>query len=373
MTMNGYRPWNSSRASRGRSISRSIHQWVRTSTEEGDHPSIRKGPREQFHLTKTSWKRQDKSMDREVDAPAVFQPSKSSVGPISHAGEHSLKRSTQPVTIIAITSTKNNNLKTDQIPLRKVGTHKLIQEKDSSRFYPQSKSDVLPNQEAVLKERMLQRKARQKVILADHIAISNIDKQHSTLTSPSGTVSSAAQTLMKVPETMKRRGPNKLVTNLQHSNDQKNIRLRSSKQKGPIAKRVKLNPTTIDGSLDASDKLTDFAYRHTLTASKTCARMGLVRVHHDAETTPVCPTFMRGILCTKANCTKRHDVPLSATTPICSFFQHQGQCNKGSECPFRHIKVNSQAVICPSFSLLGFCEDEECKMKHFRQDKKSCK
>lgn len=373
--MKGYRPGSSCRASRSRSIRRSAHQWVRTATEEEDNLSIRKSPNPQFQLTKTSWKRQDDSIDCKLDDIAVFQPSKSSVGPMSHAGEDLQTRSTQTIPIIATTSTKNNNLKTAQIPLRKIGIHKLVQGNDPSRLNTQYKSHVLPNQEAVVKERILRRKTRQMVTLVDHIATSNTVKQDSTLTFLSGPLSLAAQPMVKVLETMKRRGPNKLVTKLQHSDDQQSLRSQFLKQKGPVAKRVKLNPTCYDGSLDTSDKLTDFAYRHTVTAaSKTSISMGLVRVHHDAETTPICPTFMRGILCTKANCMKRHDVPLSAATPVCSFFQHQGQCNKGIDCPFRHIKVNPQAMTCPSFSLLGFCEDEKCKMKHFRQDKKGvCK
>mmetsp|Transcript_26697 Transcript_26697/g.37628 ORF Transcript_26697/g.37628 Transcript_26697/m.37628 type:complete len:596 (+) Transcript_26697:472-2259(+) len=142
-------------------------------------------------------------------------------------------------------------------------------------------------------------------------------------------------------------------------------------------------------------KLTEFAYRETSkikgkrqshpnapaapeTGTKwirgrgTCStgvqnknrNMGLVRVVPDPTTTPVCSTFLRGIECIDETCSKRHDIPKEAATPICAFFQRKGQCLKGDACPFRHVKMNSHAEICPNFSILGFCQDKDCKMKH---------
>jgi hypothetical protein len=121
-----------------------------------------------------------------------------------------------------------------------------------------------------------------------------------------------------------------------------------------------------------TEKLTDFAYRET--ARKRQGRyhgqqrnMGLVRVQPNVKRTPICPTFLRGVECTDKYCRKRHDVPKEFAIPICSFFQRRGQCLKGDECVFRHVKVNPRAMVCPSFSLLGFCDDESCSMKHMRE------
>lgn len=133
-----------------------------------------------------------------------------------------------------------------------------------------------------------------------------------------------------------------------------------------------------------SEKLTDFAYRQTsrvvqrgqknpregsTRAAKSGPRnMGLVRVQPNEKKTPVCPVFLRGVECTDKYCRKRHDVPKEFAMPVCSFFQRQGQCLKGDECMFRHVKVNPRATVCPSFALLGFCEDEDCVMKHVREN-----
>jgi len=103
--------------------------------------------------------------------------------------------------------------------------------------------------------------------------------------------------------------------------------------------------------------------------NRTVARpkaMGLIRVQPNEKTTPICPTFLRGVECQNQYCQKRHDVPRDCAMPVCSFFQRHGQCLKGDDCVFRHVKVNARAVVCPSFSLLGFCEDNECTMQHTR-------
>lgn len=141
-----------------------------------------------------------------------------------------------------------------------------------------------------------------------------------------------------------------------------------------------------------TEKLSDFAYRETnkvkqYIGNKTWAAngtttthrssgttnpassrpksrsMGLVRVKSDK--TPVCPTFLKGLDCFDAHCTKRHDIPREFAMPICSFFQRHGQCLK-EDCKFRHIKVNPRATVCPTFELLGYCEDPACVMKHVR-------
>eukprot|EP00531_Pseudo-nitzschia_arenysensis_P007063 CAMPEP_0116134116 /NCGR_PEP_ID=MMETSP0329-20121206/10476_1 /TAXON_ID=697910 /ORGANISM="Pseudo-nitzschia arenysensis, Strain B593" /LENGTH=453 /DNA_ID=CAMNT_0003628809 /DNA_START=75 /DNA_END=1436 /DNA_ORIENTATION=+ len=94
--------------------------------------------------------------------------------------------------------------------------------------------------------------------------------------------------------------------------------------------------------------------------------MGLVRVHPNEKTTPICPTFLRGLHCQNEFCRKRHDIPKEYAMPVCSFFQRHGQCLKGDSCVFRHIKLNAKALVCPSFAMLGFCEDEQCPMQHIR-------
>eukprot|EP00537_Pseudo-nitzschia_pungens_P007314 CAMPEP_0172371038 /NCGR_PEP_ID=MMETSP1060-20121228/40833_1 /TAXON_ID=37318 /ORGANISM="Pseudo-nitzschia pungens, Strain cf. cingulata" /LENGTH=509 /DNA_ID=CAMNT_0013096533 /DNA_START=106 /DNA_END=1635 /DNA_ORIENTATION=+ len=99
--------------------------------------------------------------------------------------------------------------------------------------------------------------------------------------------------------------------------------------------------------------------------------MGLVRVHPN-EQTPICPTFLRGIQCQDMYCRKRHDIPKEYAMPVCSFFQRHGQCLRGESCVFRHVKVNPRAVVCPSFVFLGFCEDNQCKMKHVRVATGTC-
>jgi hypothetical protein len=146
-----------------------------------------------------------------------------------------------------------------------------------------------------------------------------------------------------------------------------------------------------------TEKLTDFAYHQTSRVVRrqqqgqnrkwTLAaeggapnntkppggprNMGLVRVAPNAKVTPICPAFLRGVECQDKYCRKRHDVPKEFAMPICSFFQRRGQCLKQQgECIFRHVKVNPRALVCPSFSLLGFCEDQECAMKHVREGKK---
>jgi hypothetical protein len=141
---------------------------------------------------------------------------------------------------------------------------------------------------------------------------------------------------------------------------------------------------------EASEKLTDFAYRETRKVKQHGSKnkkwangavitsqqpaggprsMGLVRVKQDESKTPVCTTFWRGLTCTDKYCSKRHDVPKEFAMPICSFFQRHGQCLK-EDCTFRHVKVNPRATICPSFALLGFCEDPDCLMKHMREPSK---
>lgn len=184
---------------------------------------------------------------------------------------------------------------------------------------------------------------------------------------------------------------------LMYSSRQRRRHHHTSSNPPPAAKRVKLtdassesvgDSTAITGASTTEKQMTDFAYRetskvtthrgNTLTLHQgqpvagpprggRCRRnMGLVRVSFDEAKTPICPTFMQGVACTNEACTKRHDVPKEAATPICSYFQRQGQCAKGADCPFRHIKVNPRAVVCPSFGLLGFCQNEDCLMKHVR-------
>ena len=153
---------------------------------------------------------------------------------------------------------------------------------------------------------------------------------------------------------------------------------------GPVIKRIRLNNEndlpkvgqTSDNDLEhscskANKGLTDFAYRetssHASTKSNSNLNMGLVRVKPDESKTPICKMFARGIPCTNVFCTKRHDVPVEAAMPLCSYFQRHGQCLRIDTCPFRHIKVNPRATDCPSFTLLGFCEDPNCVMKHIRK------
>jgi len=178
-------------------------------------------------------------------------------------------------------------------------------------------------------------------------------------------------------QAMKAKGRNKLVSGsrleeeerLKEALKRKRIESKRGRAKGP-AKRVKLdssnmNPTGDDIANEQyqhqDEKLTDFAYQQTSKSNRRWKNMGLVRVA-GAEDAPICPTFARGLPCTNPKCQKRHDVAREA--PICSFFQRNGQCLKRDTCPFRHIKVNPHAMICSSYSLLGYCEDDNCQMKH---------
>lgn len=97
--------------------------------------------------------------------------------------------------------------------------------------------------------------------------------------------------------------------------------------------------------------------------------MGLVRIQPNEKTTPICPTFLRGLHCQNEFCRKRHDIPKEHAMPVCSFFQRHGQCLRGDACVFRHVKVNPKALVCPSFAILGFCEDEKCTMQHIHGPK----
>jgi hypothetical protein len=136
----------------------------------------------------------------------------------------------------------------------------------------------------------------------------------------------------------------------------------------------------IESSVITKTVLTDFVYRETSKKKKggrnqkceleklETRNMGLVRMKPEDASVPICPTFLRGISCINERCTKRHDIPLEAATPLCSYFQRNGQCLKREKCPFRHVKVNIGATVCPSFSLLGYCEDKNCLMKHVRQN-----
>jgi hypothetical protein len=180
-------------------------------------------------------------------------------------------------------------------------------------------------------------------------------------------------------QAMKAKGRNKLVsesrleqeTRLKETLKRKRLESKRGRAKGP-AKRVKLDNTDSVGNEDGGDdqqqrrdeKLTDFAYQQTSSNNRRRPNMGLVRVA-GAEDAPICPTFARGLPCTKPKCRKRHDVAREA--PICSFFQRNGQCLKRDTCPFQHIKVNPHAMICSSYSLLGYCEDDDCQMKHVRR------
>lgn len=171
---------------------------------------------------------------------------------------------------------------------------------------------------------------------------------------------------------------------------------------GRGVKRIRLNPSEEEGAHESAgndqegseaegeepekaapvEKYTEFAYRQSSSVSQRGRgrgrsgrgrggrNMGLVRVEPDAATTRMCPTYLRGEPCTNPKCSKRHDVPKEAAVPICSFFQRNGMCNKGDACQFRHIKVNPHATVCPSFSLLGFCDNKDCVMKHVRAPKK---
>jgi hypothetical protein len=176
---------------------------------------------------------------------------------------------------------------------------------------------------------------------------------------------------------------------LQNQNCKRQV---SSTATGPTIKRVKIG--SIEGTLKnktrgmdpptdeetgkepKSDVLTDFAYRETApsrpkggrferdTGAPVGKNMGLVRVNPEESKTPICPVFLRGERCEDERCRKRHDVPRESAMPVCSFFQRHGQCLKGVDCPFRHVKVNPLAMLCPSFNVQGFCDDDQCSMKH---------
>ena len=130
--------------------------------------------------------------------------------------------------------------------------------------------------------------------------------------------------------------------------------------------------------------LTDFCYQDTGRGGRGTGRgrgrgirggrggrsvargnIGLVRVKTaDPSSTPICPTFRRGMPCNNPKCKLRHDVSTEASRPICVFFQRNGMCSKGDECSFRHVKISWDAEICPTFQKMGYCEDANCLLKH---------
>ena len=166
----------------------------------------------------------------------------------------------------------------------------------------------------------------------------------------------------------------------------------------PLAQRIKL-PNQGDKDRDSGqdseatadirsgikhEKLSDFAYRETgrlvkqghqnltwkagdssiQTERQSCVgprKMSLIRAKQ--ANAPICPFYARGTDCTDQFCRKRHDVPLEAAVPVCSYFQRNGQCFK-DECKFRHVKTRS--IVCPTFTLLGYCDNSDCTMKHSR-------
>ena len=150
--------------------------------------------------------------------------------------------------------------------------------------------------------------------------------------------------------------------------------------------------TQSDEQKPAEKTLTDFCYQDTgrgIGAGRTRGRgrgrghpagrggrvkaggnMGLVRVKPtNPSSTPICPTFRRGLPCNNPKCTLRHDVSTEASRPICVFFQRMGMCSK-DDCPFRHVKVRWDAEICPAFQRAGYCEDPDCTLRHVVAKKK---
>lgn len=160
-------------------------------------------------------------------------------------------------------------------------------------------------------------------------------------------------TSSKPPKSLKRKGSHKLVARTpndtihQHKQTKRGIQGKAQEHQH-AAKRIKVQR-------DEEEMLTDFAYKVKPNR--------LVRVQN--ENTPICQTFLRGLTCTDEHCLKRHDVPMEYARPICHYFQQQGMCFK-EDCVFRHVKVNPRATTCPSFTLLGYCENPECTMKHIR-------
>ena len=129
--------------------------------------------------------------------------------------------------------------------------------------------------------------------------------------------------------------------------------------------------------------LTDFCYQNTggrgrgsgrrgrgggrgssVRGGKVGGNVGLVRVKpENTSSTPICPTFRRGLPCKNPKCRLRHDIATEASRPICVFFQRNGMCTK-DDCPFRHVKVPWDAEICPAFGKMGYCEDPDCLLRH---------
>lgn len=133
-----------------------------------------------------------------------------------------------------------------------------------------------------------------------------------------------------------------------------------NKSETPNLLHEKSTPTT------AIPQLTSSAYREVscmpVNRNKLSRNMKLVRIPQN-ESTPLCPN---GLHCTLSTCTKRHDVPVEASKPNCKFFEKNGMCLKGSDCPFRHVKVNKNSGICRNFQLYGYCEKNNCALKHVR-------
>lgn len=126
--------------------------------------------------------------------------------------------------------------------------------------------------------------------------------------------------------------------------------------------------------------LTDFCYQDTCPRGSgygrrgvrsggrttiTGGNIGIVRVKpNKPSSTPICPTFRRGLPCNNPTCKLRHDVSTEASLQICVFFQRNGMCSKGDDCPFRHVKVAWDTEVCPMFQKLGYCENKDCLLRH---------
>lgn len=201
----------------------------------------------------------------------------------------------------------------------------------------------------------------------NHAAVSDAADQskdrgtNETLSTPAEQQSSA--TTPTTTESLQKRGRHKLIS--ESALAEASAKAEAAFKARLAARRKKKYGARVELKTGETTKLTDFSYR---TAGSNTTK--LFRVQQDAKTTPICSAFLRGLECTKPNCTFRHDVPKDATIPVCSFFQRNGMCTKREACPFRHVKVNPHAMVCPSFKWLGFCEDADCPMKHIREGNK---
>lgn len=235
--------------------------------------------------------------------------------------------------------------KAEQI-LERRGRHKLVLKKDETETMPKS------NQKKSAED---SGKYSWKLKPSDMTAPSNNDEDTDTTKHQGGIQNERKRAASGTSAHVKRKRPETI-------HGPRRICLSSSAatmKEGTDADRTDEQP---------QKTMTDFQYKDASARGRGRGKgkaMGLVRVKpKNPSETPICPTFSRGLPCNNPKCRLRHDVSTEASRPICVFFQRNGMCSKGDDCPFKHVKISWDAEICPTFEKLGYCEDEDCVLRH---------